>query len=176
MKEILDLYTEDGELTGQTESRETIHKLGLWHKTAQLWILNSKNELLLQFRSPKKDCFPSRWDVSSAGHIPAGHDILGSVIRELSEELGVTANPEEIQHLFSVVESFICQSTGAIDKEIAEVFLLRRDLDRSEINFSDQEVTDVRWIPLDKLWQEYQDHPHDFVPHDDHFKMLIETL
>ena len=112
MKELLDLYTESGQLTGKTECRSKIHQLGLWHKTSQLWILNSKNELLFQFRSSSKDCFPSRWDVSSAGHIPAGDSPLDSAIRELSEELGVTANKKDIEKLFSVKEAFICQSTG----------------------------------------------------------------
>lgn len=176
MKEILDLYTETGELTGKTEKRQTIHQFGLWHKTAQLWILNSKNELLFQFRSADKDCFPSRWDVSSAGHIPAGDDILESALRELQEELGLDAEATEVEKLFEVKESFICESTGALDNEIAEVFLLRRDLQRQEITFCDKEVTDIKWIPVSKLWQEYQAHPNDFVPHDDHFKLLINRL
>ena len=174
--ELLDLYTETGEQTENTETRKNIHKLGLWHKTAQLWILNSKNELLLQFRSPHKDCFPSCWDVSSAGHIPAGESSINSAVRELEEELGLQATVNDIEHIFSIKESFTCKRTGAVDNEIADVFLLRRDVESSELNFSDQEVVDVKWVNVNKLWQEYINNRQDFVPHDDHFLKLISLL
>ena len=46
-------------------------------------------ELLLQKRSHDKDSFPDCYDISSAGHVPAGSSVLDSAIRELSEELGI---------------------------------------------------------------------------------------
>lgn len=36
------------------------------------------------------------YDISSAGHIPDGVDFIPSAIRELNEELGVSASPHEL--------------------------------------------------------------------------------
>ena len=48
-------------------------------------------DLLLQKRSENKDAFPGCYDISSAGHLPAGQDYLSSALRELEEELGIKA-------------------------------------------------------------------------------------
>lgn len=37
------------------------------------------------------------YDISSAGHIPAGQDYLESALRELKEELGIAAEPEDLR-------------------------------------------------------------------------------
>jgi len=44
-----------------------------------------------------KDSFPCRYDTSSAGHIQAGDEPLESAVRELSEELGIQANPDDLR-------------------------------------------------------------------------------
>ena len=43
-----------------------------------------------------KDSFPGRYDTSSAGHIQVGDEPLESAVRELSEELGIQANPDDL--------------------------------------------------------------------------------
>ena len=52
-------------------------------------------ELLLQKRSQQKDSYPGCYDISSAGHSPAGVDFIPSALRELKEELGLDARPVE---------------------------------------------------------------------------------
>ena len=42
----------------------------------------------MQRRSPFKDTHPNQLDVSCAGHVNAGDDVLESTMRELEEELG----------------------------------------------------------------------------------------
>ena len=51
----------------------------------------------LQKRALTKDSFPGRYDTSSAGHIQAGDEPLKSAMRELKEELGIAAKPEQLQ-------------------------------------------------------------------------------
>ncbi|MCR5262231.1 MAG: NUDIX domain-containing protein, partial [Clostridiales bacterium] len=96
--EYLDICGENGEPTGETVSRAEAHSRGILHRTAHVWIVRKTGEgreVLLQKRSMDKDSFPGRWDTSSAGHIPAGEEPLGSALRELSEELGITARPDQ---------------------------------------------------------------------------------
>lgn len=51
-----------------------------------VWIINDKNELLLQKRSATKKTHPNCWDISGAGHIKAGKTISDGAIRELKED------------------------------------------------------------------------------------------
>ena len=94
MAEILDIVDEQGRPTGQTVPRAVAHAEGIRHRTSHVWILRrhaGRVEVLLQMRCQAKDSFPGCYDISSAGHIPAGCDFVESALRELREELGVTA-------------------------------------------------------------------------------------
>ena len=71
--------------------RATIHRDNLLHRAVHIFILNRHGELLLQKRSYRKDKFPRRWDSSAAGHVNAGESYRDCAMRELKEELGVTA-------------------------------------------------------------------------------------
>lgn len=76
--------------------RSEAHRLGLRHRTSHVWLVPARKngvlEVLLQKRSDEKDSFPGCYDISSAGHIPAGQGFVDSALRELKEELGVTAS------------------------------------------------------------------------------------
>ncbi|MDR0771551.1 MAG: hypothetical protein LBF15_00300 [Candidatus Peribacteria bacterium] len=67
--ELIDILDDNGDFTGEIEEYELIHSLGKWHRTAHIWIINSKNELLIQKRSAMKKSNPNKWDISGAGHI-----------------------------------------------------------------------------------------------------------
>jgi 16S rRNA (adenine1518-N6/adenine1519-N6)-dimethyltransferase len=71
--------------------RATIHRENLLHRAVHIFILNRRGELLLQKRSYRKDKFPRRWDSSAAGHVNAGESYRDCAMRELKEELGITA-------------------------------------------------------------------------------------
>ena len=97
--EWLDVVDAQGRPTGERVSREQAHREGVRHRTAHVWILRKKDgetQILLQKRSDDKDSHPGCYDISSAGHIPAGQEFLPSALRELKEELGVEAAPEQL--------------------------------------------------------------------------------
>ena len=174
MEEILDIFKEDGSWCG-TAPRSEVHEKGYWHKTAQVWLLNEEDELLLQLRSDKKDCFPGVWDISTAGHVPAGTEILLSAVRELEEELGVRCNEKDLEHLFTLSEPYIDYISGRPDNEISFVYLLnvRKDI---QLTLQKEEVSAVRWLHFDKLLVEFNENRQNFVPHDTHFAKLVDVL
>ena len=97
--EILDVVDENGLPTGETAPRDLAHARGIPHRTAHVWLLRLREntvEVLLQKRAARKESWPGCYDISSAGHIPAGSDFIPSALRELREELGVTAEPEAL--------------------------------------------------------------------------------
>ena len=80
--ELLDLLDENGEPSGEVRERTLVHLNGDWHRTSHVWVVRRRgdggHDLLLQKRSRGKDSFGGCYDISSAGHIPAGQDYLES--------------------------------------------------------------------------------------------------
>ncbi len=151
--ELLDIVDETGEPTGEVVPRETAHQTGIRHRTSHVWLLrrrNGKPQLLLQKRSANKDSFPGCFDISSAGHIPAGTDFVQSALRELSEELGVEAEAEELifcgQRRFEVRETF--RGRPYWDRQVSNVYLLWRDMEAAEFHPQESELESVQWMDL----------------------------
>jgi len=170
--EIFDVYTEDGLPVG-TARRADVHARGLWHRSAQIWIVRSDRSLLLQKRSSYKDVFPDCWDVSCAGHVDAGEEPLAAAVRELCEELGLSISPERLQPLFTLRKSF---TFGALqDNEINHVFLLR--LEDAEIPApAPGEISELRWIDAAALPGVAEEDPDHFVPHGIHYQMASRSI
>ena len=108
--------------TGKVKKRSQVHKDGDWHRSMHLWIyqFDSANEnvrVLLQRRSPYKDTHPDMLDVSCAGHVNAGDDILETTMREMEEELGGNGNIKGRYSLEDVKNSRMFTVTSAIEGE-----------------------------------------------------------
>src|SRR5512135_396858 len=100
MDEKLDVLDLKGNPTGKTKFKKDIHNDGDWHKTVHVWIINYKNEILLQKRvgnQKEKD----RCDFSAGGHVIANESSLEACIRETKEELGIILNKSELKLLFT---------------------------------------------------------------------------
>ena len=74
--------------------RGEIHANGLRHRAVHILVFNSRGWLFLQKRSMQKDLNKGLWDTSAAGHVDAGESYDACAVRELAEELGVTAIPD----------------------------------------------------------------------------------
>ena len=151
--ELLDLVDEDGNPTGECAERELIHATGLRHRTAHLWLMRKRDgqaEILLQKRSADKDSYPGCYDISSAGHIPAGMDFIPSALRELREELGLTATADELtlcgQRRFFHHQIF--HGKPFEDHQVSNVYVMLRDVDPALLTLQTSEVQSVVWMPL----------------------------
>ena len=101
------------------ETREKVHKKGLWHETFHCWLVDGTN-VFIQKRSATKKDFPSLYDITAAGHLMANEEIMDG-IREIEEELGIEVDPLKLKRM-GVVRDVITLP-GFIDKEFANVFL-----------------------------------------------------
>lgn len=102
--EYIDIFDENNNPIGEIKEKNKAHEDGNFHRTAHIWIMNNKKELLLQKRSPTQKSHPNCWDISGAGHIRAGEIVLQGAIRELKEELGVSSKEDELNFI-SIVKS-----------------------------------------------------------------------
>ncbi len=102
------LNEETGEVIGIVD-KDIAHRDGLWHKSVHVWIVNDKNQILLQQRCAEKKFYPNVWDSSFAGHVGAGEDSITSAIREGEEELGIQVDINKMNYLFTYKEKAYLQ-------------------------------------------------------------------
>ena len=156
--EYLDIVDEQGQPTGEIVSRTLAHTKGIRHRTAHIWIVRRENEhfqVLMQKRAMSKDSFPGKYDTSSAGHIQAGDEPLASGLRELAEELGLHAKPEDLAFAGCIHGNFAEEFHGKIfrDNEIAFVYVYQQPVDIETLVLQKEEVESVRWFDLEETYQ-----------------------
>lgn len=149
--EIFDIVDENGMPTGQTVERKEAHRNGIWHRTSHVWIVRrreGKLQILLQKRCDTKDSYPGCYDISSAGHIPAGVDFVASALRELKEELGLEVQAEDLiecgTRRILLDEEFYGEPFH--DRQFSKVFLLWLDKEESGFSVQKEEIDSVRWM------------------------------
>lgn len=157
MKEFLDIVDETGQPTGEIVDRETAHAKGVLHRTSHVWLARKKNgkiQILLQKRAKHKSSFPGCYDISSAGHIPAGDSYEISALRELKEELGVKAEEKDLIYCGDrkVIWDDVFFGKPFHDRQISRVFLLWLDREESEFTIQEEEVDSVLWMDFEQCY------------------------
>lgn len=157
MKEFLDIVDETGQPTGEIVDRETAHAKGVLHRTSHVWLARKKNgkiQILLQKRAKHKSSFPGCYDISSAGHIPAGDRYEISALRELKEELGVKAEEKDLIYCGDrkVIWDDVFFGKPFHDRQISRVFLLWLDKEESEFTIQEEEVDSVLWMDFEQCY------------------------
>lgn len=155
MEEFFDIVDENGNPTGETIERKEAHRLGIPHRTAHVWIARKKNgrvQILLQKRCQNKDSFPGCYDISSAGHIPAGVDYIPSAIRELKEELNLDVTEDMLKecgfHKLYADDTFYGERF--VDNQISKVYLLWLDKEAEDFKVQAEEIESVMWIDFEE--------------------------
>ena len=151
MMEYLDVVDEKGQPTGQVVERSVAHREGIPHRTSHVWLLRIHDgvlQVLLQKRCMTKDSFPGCYDISSAGHIPAGMDFAESAIRELGEELGVKALASDLIYCgdrFTVKDN-IFHGQPFHDRQFSRVYLLWLEQPADAFTVQEEEIDSVMWM------------------------------
>ena len=179
--EYLDIVDENGEPIGKTVSRDIAHRDGILHRTAHVWVVRPSGngyDILLQKRSMEKDSFPGLYDTSSAGHIPAGEEPLPSALRELREELGIHAAPEQLHYAGTFRIQYEKEFHGRPfrDNEVTTVFVYSGPFEISSLVLQESEVDEVCWFDLDAVWEEIQYSRERFCVPSEGLKVLKKYL
>ena len=161
MAEFFDIVDETGQPTGGIISRDEAHQKGTLHRTAHVWLVKKKPtgyDILLQKRSEEKDSYPGMYDTSSAGHISAGEEPLPSALRELKEELGLTASPDELKYAgtFRIRYEKVFHGKLFRDNEVTKVYVYCEPVDIKCLTLQKSEVSEVRWFDPEMVWKEIQ--------------------
>lgn len=173
--EYIDIYDKNAINLNQKEEKELAHKNGLIHKTVHLWILNDKNELLLQRRSFDNARYPGMLEISVAGHIRSGESSVDAVCREAFEEIGIRINPYFLEYLFSYKHSKVMKDVY-INNEISDVYIYRYNVNIDECNFNDKTVSELKYIDWQKVEKMWKNKDKELIDHEEHYEILFCML
>jgi isopentenyl-diphosphate delta-isomerase len=152
MDELIDILTPDGKSTGKTALKSEAHKNGWFHATAHIWFFTSDRKILLQKRALTKKVFPGIWDISVAGHIGAGEDIVEGAKREVFEEIGIEIGEKDLIKIGTRIHQ-VSHENGIQDNEHHHVFITELKVNISTLTMQKEEVDGLELWDLNVLNQ-----------------------
>ncbi len=172
MKEYFDVLNEKGNYTGEVETRDNCHKEGLWHKAVVVFIINSKNQVLLQRRSKNKKLWPNMWDVTAGGHVLAGEFGFQAIIRECEEELGIKLDKKEITFIGLSTSSKI--KGDIVNNHFNEYYVVNKDIDETKLKLQEEEVSEVKWMDKDEIIKRIKNNYNEITDKEGCWEYLIK--
>ena len=139
--ELVDVYDENIQKTGKIINRKDKELLNEneYIMAVHCWIINSKKQVLLTQRSLNVNR-GGMWEDTHGG-AKSGEDSIQAMKRELSEELGIKVNDEELK-LVKILKR----------KNVFRVcFIIVKDILLDSISFNDNEVMDCKYVSLDEF-------------------------
>ena len=115
------------------------------------------------------------WDISVAGHVPAGETPISAAIREAQEELGLHLEDKDFRHLFTVTQEKKVRN-DYINREFNDVYLVSGDFNPSTFLLQEEEVSEVKYIDYRKLESLLAAKYPDYLDHPDEFRELFKYL
>lgn len=138
--ELLDVYDNDGKVTGRVVVRgdKTVMLSENEHiAVGVIFIQNSKGEFLIQKTSKEK----GGEYTSTGGHVDSGETPLESIKREVKEELGLNVDNDDIVELGYLL----------YDRPIRFMFYLKKDVDIQTLKLQQEEVESAEFMSVDKI-------------------------
>lgn len=154
MDEFLDIFTKDGYKTGESLPREEAIRQGKLIKAFQIWIINDKNEVLLEVRSQGRLHDAGMLDLCS-GHVQKGERESQAVKREVIEELGLKAIKEkEFENIVRVgTEHCDLRQYGRSGNYLLPWYVLKlnRTIPEEDFKLQEEEVASVKWLDYEQV-------------------------
>ena len=136
--EFNDIYDKNRNLTGRVHRRGTRWRAGEYGLVVCVWVYDGAGNLLLTRRAPGKS-FAGTWE-NSGGAAQAGESSLEAITRELREETGIQAAPEEFNLMASDRDRF-CHY---------DFYTLRRSAD-TKVQLQAGETDDYKWVTIPQI-------------------------
>lgn len=141
-KEICDVYDIYGNRTGETFVRGCPLKDGQYVMVVDVWIVNQKDEILIQKRSRLKKDMPNTWATHS-GCVMAGETSLQACLREPLEEIGIRIDPSHVSKLNRKIRGRL----------LSENYVAEEEFDLKDAVLQEEEVSAVKWVTVPQLKQ-----------------------
>ena len=136
--EILDLYDRDLKPTGQTIERGQRVPPGQMIPIVAVFIYNDQSQFLIQKVAASK----GNYYASTAGHVQSGEiDFSKAMLRELQEEIGLTANRNELKLV----------KIRRYEYKFTFLYLLKSNVSIDMLHLQQEEVESVQWMNIGEI-------------------------
>ncbi len=128
------------------------HEKAVLHRAFSVFVLNKKNELLLQQRAAHKYHSPLLWTNTCCSHQRDGETNIQAGSRRLYEEMGFETQLKELFH-FIYKAPF---DNGLTEHELDHVMIGYYD---EEPTINPEEVENWKWMTIEDVQNDMQIHP-----------------
>ena len=142
-EEMLILVDENDNQIG-TMGKMEVHRKGLLHRAFSVFIINEKNELLLQQRAFSKYHSPGLWTNTCCSHQNEGETSIQAAKRRLNQEMGINTS---LEFLFSFIYKAEFEN-GLIEHEFDHVIFGRSNQDPK---VDKNEAESWKWVSVDLI-------------------------
>jgi len=139
-----------------TMNKMEAHEKAVLHRAFSVFILNDKNEVMLQQRAAHKYHSPLLWTNTCCSHQRVGETNIEAGKRRLFEEMGFTADLKELFHF--------------IYKAPFDNGLTEHELDHVMIGYSNEnpvinpeEVESWKWMSIEAIKEDMIVNPNDYT-------------
>lgn len=155
MEENVILVNELDEQIGVMPKMEAHEKAAL-HRAFSVFILNSKNEVMLQQRAAQKYHSPLLWTNTCCSHQRVSESNIEAGTRRLKEEMGITA---PLKELFSFIYKAPFDN-GLTEHELDHVMIGYYD---GEPDINPEEVESWKWMGIEEVKEDMKQHPETYT-------------
>lgn len=134
-----DVYDARRNRTGRRHLRGTPWAAGEYGLVVCVWVHDGHGRLLLTLRAPEK-LLGGTWE-NSGGSALAGESSLQAIRRELFEETGIRAEPEEFELLESLRER----------SSFYDFYCVKKQIPLEQIVLQPGETVDARWVTFAQM-------------------------
>jgi len=149
------LVNEKDEQIGLMPKMEA-HEKALLHRAFSVFILNSKNEIMLQQRAAQKYHSPLLWTNTTCSHQREGESNIQAGTRRLREEMGFET---ELKELFSFIYKAPFDN-GLTEHELDHVMI---GYYNEEPNINTEEAESWKWMSIDAVKEDMQNRPESYT-------------
>ncbi|GAA4274374.1 isopentenyl-diphosphate Delta-isomerase [Aquimarina gracilis] len=159
------LVNENDEQIGLMPKLEA-HEKAVLHRAFSVFVLNQKNELMLQQRALHKYHSPGLWTNTCCSHQRDGESNIQAGTRRLQEEMGfTTALKDSVSFIYKAPFD-----NGLTEHEFDHVLIGTYE-DDPVIN--PDEVADWKWMPVEAVKQDISDRPEIYTAW---FKIIFDKF
>lgn len=168
-EELIEIVDENGNFTGQVMNKDEAHDKNLLHNEVGCFIINDKNQVLLQKRSATKRFSPNKYGLC-AGHVDVGESLVTAMVREIKEELGIDVLESDLIPFGK--REYTLEKTNS---HITYFYYMKCNLDESDFTIQEEELSEVKWFDFDQVISMILSHDESTVFHENRL-YLFELL
>lgn len=143
---IWDLYNKNFEKTGKVVQENNIDDIpnGLYHLTVNVWIINSKNEVLMVKKSLNFDLrYPGYW-TSINGNVASGDDSYCTIKKIILKKIGI-----KLTSVDKIIK--LGEDIRNPHHYIYETFIIQKDLNIETIFTDEIYYSKAKWIDIEEI-------------------------